>query len=525
MISRPDKRSTIAKHPNALPHSSSSLRYCRQRSDRSKTSQSLAACLESGSDRFIPSRRRMNMDLCRYSFSASIRAKTSASIPHDGKATSAASSSLAARKQREFHRFMLSTLYDVPLEQLDENAQLKTLFRYGGVDSKAEMFRPCALSSQVSVDPFELDLLRCMKLRHTTGSSAPATSPIPPSLEVPALPYLQLDAPGLIDDFYLNLLSWSEDNILAIGLGSAVYLWNAQTRAVECLVDFGDQNSIASVKWCPSHGCTHYVAVGTNSNVLVFDALTKQQVYSLAGRARASALAWNDKQHILTVGFRDGMILNVDNRTAARRLSNFAGHNGEVCGLAWNSDGSCLASGSNDDTVCLWDVSSSASNSAISTRPSSNRRFVLDEHVGAVKALAWSPFQRNVLATGGGSKDRTIKLWNATSGSLLSSTNTGSQVSSLLWGNEWCDLYSGHGYTDNHIVKWHVPTMSRIVEMKGHGGRILSMDMSPDGSTVVSAGADEKLCFWTVREPVRSPSLHDSSILAGKVSFNYPVIR
>ena len=103
----------------------------------------------------------MNMDLCRYSFSASIRAKTSASIPHDGKATSAASSSLAARKQREFHRFMLSTLYDVPLEQLDENAQLKTLFRYGGVDSKAEMFRPCAASSQVSVDPVDLDLLRC----------------------------------------------------------------------------------------------------------------------------------------------------------------------------------------------------------------------------------------------------------------------------------------------------------------------------------------------------------------------------
>jgi len=514
MISRSKNRSTFAKRSNAPTQSLSSLSYCCKRSAHSKTSRSFADHLESGSDRFIPSRRRMNMDLCRYSFAASKSTKTSASKPLDD--------SPAAHQRREFHRYMLSTLFDVPLEQLDENAQLKTLFRYGGENSK----KCCAAaSSQVSVDPFELDLLRCMKIRH--ANSAPATSPVPPpAREVPALPYLRLDAPGLIDDFYSNLVSWSEDNILAIGLGSAVYLWNAHTCAVELLADFGDHNSVASVKWCTSHGCTHYLAVGTNLNVLVFDVETKRQVYRLAERARASAVAWNDKHHILTAGFRDGVILNVDNRTAAHCVSNFTGHSGEVCGLAWNSDGSCLASGSNDDTVCLWDVSSSAGNySASSTRPSPNRLFVLDEHVGAVKALAWSPFQRNMLASGGGSKDRTIKLWNATSGSLLSSTNTGSQVSSLLWGNEWCELYSGHGYTDNHIVKWHVPTMSRVVEMKGHSGRILAMDMSPDGSTVVSAGADEVLCFWRVREPVRNPSLRDSAITAGKILFDYPVIR
>jgi len=131
-----------------------------------------------------------------------------------------------------------------------------------------------------SVDPLVPNLLHSMQLQHTTGSSAPATSPISPPLEVPAQPYLQLDSPGLIDDFYFHLLSWSAGHILAMGLGSAVYFGNAQTHAVECQVDFGDHNSIASVKWYPSHGCMHNVAVGTNSNALVVDALTKQQVYS-----------------------------------------------------------------------------------------------------------------------------------------------------------------------------------------------------------------------------------------------------
>lgn len=36
-----------------------------------------------------------------------------------------------------------------------------------------------------------------------------------------------MDAPGLLDDSYLNLLDWGGRNILAIALGNAVYLWDA----------------------------------------------------------------------------------------------------------------------------------------------------------------------------------------------------------------------------------------------------------------------------------------------------------
>ena len=41
-----------------------------------------------------------------------------------------------------------------------------------------------------------------------------------------------LDAPLLQDDFYLNLVDWSSQNILAVGLGSSVYLWSAFTSKV-----------------------------------------------------------------------------------------------------------------------------------------------------------------------------------------------------------------------------------------------------------------------------------------------------
>ena len=50
-------------------------------------------------------------------------------------------------------------------------------------------------------------------------------SPPPPSHQV-------LDAPALQDDFYLNLVDWSAQNVLAVGLGPCVYLWSAYTSKV-----------------------------------------------------------------------------------------------------------------------------------------------------------------------------------------------------------------------------------------------------------------------------------------------------
>ena len=57
-------------------------------------------------------------------------------------------------------------------------------------------------------------------------------SPRRATRKIPKTPFKVLDAPELQDDYYLNLLDWSSTNILAVGLGSAVYLWNASTCQV-----------------------------------------------------------------------------------------------------------------------------------------------------------------------------------------------------------------------------------------------------------------------------------------------------
>ena len=74
------------------------------------------------------------------------------------------------------------------------------------------------------------------------------------------------------------------------------------------------------------------------------------------------------------------------------------GHRGEVCGLKHDACG--LASGSNDNLAMIWDLTAG------------KVKHQLQGHKAAVKALAWCPWQRNLLATGGGSSDKTMRFWN-----------------------------------------------------------------------------------------------------------------
>jgi cell division cycle 20-like protein 1, cofactor of APC complex len=78
-------------------------------------------------------------------------------------------------------------------------------------------------------------------------------------------PFKVLDAPALQDDYYLNLVDWSCDNVLAVGLGSCVYLWSASTSKVTKLYDLGPQDTITSVSWSNSG---KFLAVGTSSGIL-----------------------------------------------------------------------------------------------------------------------------------------------------------------------------------------------------------------------------------------------------------------
>jgi cell division cycle protein 20 (cofactor of APC complex) len=125
----------------------------------------------------------------------------------------------------------------------------------------------------------------------------------------------------------------------------------------------------------------------------------------------------------------------------------------------------------------------------------------MTDHQAAVKALAWSPHERHLLASGGGTADRCIKFWNSQTGGLLNSIDTGSQVCALQWNPFEKEILSSHGFARNEISLWKYPSMTKIKELEGHTSRVLHLATSPDGGTVVSAAGDETLRFWEVFAP------------------------
>lgn len=120
-------------------------------------------------------------------------------------------------------------------------------------------------------------------------------------------------------------------------------------------------------------------------------------------------------------------------------------------------------------------------------------------HTAAVKALAWCPWNSSLLASGGGSSDRTIHFWNTTQSARLNSLVTTSQVTSLAWNPHGKELLSTHGVPDHHIALWSYPSLGKIAEIPhAHQARILHSCVSPDGMTVATASSDEDLKFWKV---------------------------
>jgi WD40 repeat protein len=131
-------------------------------------------------------------------------------------------------------------------------------------------------------------------------------------------------------------------------------------------------------------------------------------------------------------------------------LARITVHTQQICGFAWSSDGESFASGGNDNLCHLFDTrrilneASShitqirrAANGGIDlSSPSFNISALFSRHrfvvAAAVKAIAFCPWQRGLIAIGGGSNDRRIHFFHTLSGAALAAIDCHAQVTSLV---------------------------------------------------------------------------------------------
>ncbi|KAJ1463263.1 WD40-repeat-containing domain protein [Pelagophyceae sp. CCMP2097] len=350
---------------------------------------------------------------------------------------------------------------------------------------------------------------------------------------ISSAPFKVLGAPKLADDFYLDLVAWSATNVLAVGLGAKVYVWSACTSNVSELCDLGPEDAVASLAWT-AHGSR--LAVGSRSGrISLYDATRRDSPLATAvgHEGRVGCVAWNG--NVLATGSRDRTICLRDARVdLSRATDTLRAHKLEVCGLKWSPDGAMLASGGNDNKLLVYSLAratgaagpsyaaapaDAANADSLAEGASSHRRPAavsgfspssafergsaspvcrFEDHTAAVKAIAWSPHERGLVASGGGAADRTLRFRDALTATATHTIDTGSQVCNLSWSRSVDELVSTHGFALNQICIWRSkPQMHKHATLLGHTTRVLYLATSPDDTTIVTGAGDETLRFWS----------------------------
>lgn len=214
------------------------------------------------------------------------------------------------------------------------------------------------------------------------------------------------------------------------------------------------------------------------------------------------------------------------------RQTECVGHKKKVHCLAWNQQGTLLASGSVDNTTRLWQFNSSGESVSVHE---------LKGHSDSIDQLCWNPRRPNQLATT--SSDKTVRIWDAKSGEQTHSVKTSGENINIAWSpdgsticvgnkddvltfietrrfkvvsetkfdfeaNEFCwspnseYFFLTAGQSDGsgsiEIIKFskHKLDKSQSISLAGHGAACYCLALCPTGRRLAVGAADSLVSLW-----------------------------
>ena len=273
------------------------------------------------------------------------------------------------------------------------------------------------------------------------------------------------------------------------GHDQTLRLWDVKSgQSVKILS--GHTNWVRAVTFS-SEGQT-LISGSDDCTLRLWDVSTGQCLKILQGHAHsATSVAYAPSTGDYT-NSSDGQTLASGSQDSTVRLWNIStgqclrilqGHPNGIWSIAFHPDGQTLASSSNDSSVKLWN-----------TKTGESLR-TLQGYSSGIKTAAFSS-DGQVLASGG--DDKTIQLWNVQSGECCRTLQGHS-------GWIWCIVFSQDSQTlassssDGTIRLWDVSTGQMLRSLQGHKNLVFSVAFSPDDRILASSSSDQTARLWNVQ--------------------------
>ncbi|MCF7816805.1 MAG: protein kinase [Kiritimatiellales bacterium] len=275
-------------------------------------------------------------------------------------------------------------------------------------------------------------------------------------------------------------MAWSPDGrALAVGCRDGqVKLWDAGSGTE--LKTLRGQRAAQCMAW--SHDGSRLAGVGGDELLMLWDVSTGKDISfnSLPGYGGFRTVVWSPDDRMLATGGDDFTIKLFDSATGTNTAT-FWGHHGGIGSLAWNTDGTRLASADRGDgTVRIWDVA--------------GQRMVRSfrGHRGPATSVEWQPHGTRVASAG---SDGTIRIWDANrDNQSLRSIRHPNQVLSISWHPDGRRLAVG-GRDDSAAI-WDMRQMAKPIELHSPVNWVWKVAWNPAGSLLATLGDDNIVRLW-----------------------------
>ncbi len=265
-------------------------------------------------------------------------------------------------------------------------------------------------------------------------------------------------------------------------------LWDAETWKPGGILT-GHTREIVSVEFSPpspddKNGGNKILTASIDSTAKLWDAINNSVVTTMQGHASGLQFAHfsSDGKKIITVASskKDTVKIKIWNAETGKLITDLKGDTSIVKSACFSSDGKKILTASQDQTAKIWDAET-------------GKLDTVYDHDDAVVSAVYSPDGKKFITV----SDLIVKLWDTENGKSIDLSGHTDLVRSAAFSADNKKIITASA--DKTAKIWDAASGSLLADLKGHTSAVKFACYSPDGRKIITASSDSIARIWDTK--------------------------